>query len=220
MSATPQTPDWQQLFPLLTEQPAAITRHFKTLTLPANSIAFHQGDQCDNYLLVLDGVVKVIARSENGREIVLYRVRKGGSCILTTTCLLSKTRYPAEGITETEVTALLIPAKVFHQALRESDSFRDLIFDSYGQRLTEVIALVESISFEHIAARLARFLVQQDSNPVHTTHQNLATELGSAREVISRQLKQFEKQGLIQQHRGEIRILQKQALLALCHDSD
>ncbi len=212
-------PDWQTLFPILKEQSPAMAAQFNIVTLPANQVAFHQGDDCASYLLVIRGSIKVIARHASGREIVLYRVQQGGSCVLTTSCLLGKTRYPAEGITETEVEALAIPAAVFHQGLAESESFRTFVFNTYGQRLADVISLVESINFEHIQARLARFLAEQNNNPVNITHQALATELGSAREVISRQLKQFEKQGLIRQQRGKIQLLDKNQLLQIAKDA-
>ncbi len=211
--------DWQTLFPVLKEQSAALAAQFNVIQLPANSVAFRQGDDCNNYLLVIRGSIRVIARHASGREIVLYRVQQGGSCILTTSCLLGKTHYPAEGITETEVEALAIPASVFHQGLAESESFRTFVFNTYGQRLAEVISLVESINFEHIQSRLIRFLLAQDADTVKITHQALATELGSVREVISRQLKQLEKQGLIAQQRGKIQLLDKNRLLQIAEDA-
>ena len=218
--ATEQT-DWKELFPLLEQQSPTIANSFQLISLPADTIAFHQGDSCDNYLLVLEGSIKVLARNEAGREIVLYRVQRGGSCVLTTSCLLGHNNYPVEGITETPVRALAIPARAFHQGLNESESFRTFIFNTYGQRLTGVISLVESISFEHINRRLARYLLAQASEgKLHVTHQVVATELGSAREVISRQLKNFEQQGWIEQQRGEIKILEQDALSQLAHSFD
>ena len=221
MTDTAKQTDWKELFPMLEQQSPTLARSFQVMSLPADTIAFHQGDSCDNYLLVLDGSIKVLARSESGREIVLYRVQRGGSCVLTTSCLLGRNKYPVEGITETPVQALAIPAKTFHQGLNESESFRDFIFNTYGKRLADVISLVESISFEHINRRLARYLLAQASQgKLHVTHQTVATELGSAREVISRQLKSFEKHGWIGQQRGEITILDQDALTQLAHSYD
>ena len=215
--STEQT-DWKELFPMLEQQSPTLARSFQVMSLPADTVAFHQGDSCDNYLLVLEGSIKVLARSESGREIVLYRVQRGGSCVLTTSCLLGHNKYPVEGITETPVQALAIPAKTFHQGLNESESFRDFIFNTYGKRLADVISLVESISFEHINRRLARYLLaQENQNKLQVTHQIVATELGSAREVISRQLKTFEQHGWIEQQRGEVTILDQDALSQLAH---
>lgn len=221
MTETTEQTDWKELFPLLEQQSPSIADSLQMQSLPADTIAFHQGDRCHHYLLVLEGSIKVLARSASGREIVLYRVQRGGSCVLTTSCLLAHSRYPVEGITETPVRALAIPATAFHQGLAESESFRTFVFNTYGQRLSEVIALVESISFEHINRRLARYLLDHASNGVlHITHQALATELGSAREVISRQLKDFEQHSWIEQQRGEIKVLQEDALYQLAHSPE
>lgn len=191
-----------------------IIKQAKEVFIPANTVIFKQGDSCQNYFLVLDGSVKVLARAENGREIVLYRVQRGQSCTLTVTCLFAHNKYPAEGIAETEVSALLIPLAAFNQGLQHSADFRRQIFDTHSQRLSEIITLVEEISFGRIDARLARALIHyiDTDTMVHITHQNLATELGSAREVISRQLKEFERQGWVELLRGNIKVLDIPAL--------
>lgn len=221
MTDSTKQENWKELFPLLEQQSPAFTKSFQVISLPAETTAFHQGDSCDNYLLVLEGSIKVLARNESGREIVLYRVQRGGSCVLTTSCLLGHNKYPVEGITETPVQALAIPAKTFHQGLNESELFRNFIFNTYSKRLADVISLVESISFEHINRRLARYLLaQENENILQVTHQIIATELGSAREVISRQLKNFEQSGWIEQQRGEVTILDKDALSQLSHSYD
>ena len=220
MPETSNKPDWETLFPYLgkpaNQSAARIAHAVREINLPTDAVAFRQGDSCANYLLVIEGSIKVLARSETGREIVLYRVRRGGSCVLTTSCLLSHSQYPAEGITETPVRALAIPAESFHQGLAESEEFRQFVFDAYGQRLADVISLVEDISFGQINRRLARYLLQHASNnQLEITHQGLATELGSAREVISRQLKDFEQRGWIEQQRGKIRLRDSEGLKSL-----
>lgn len=220
MSATSNNSEWDSLFPYLSQagngNDVRITQAMHEISLPANTIAFRQGDSCSNYLLVIEGSIKVLARGESGREIVLYRVQRGGSCVLTTSCLLSRSHYPAEGITETPVRALAIPADTFHRGLAESEKFRQFVFDAYAQRLADIIALVEEISFGQINRRLARYLLQHVSdNVVGITHQALATELGSAREVISRQLKDFEQRGLIEQQRGQIRLRNPEGLQSI-----
>jgi CRP/FNR family transcriptional regulator, anaerobic regulatory protein len=178
------------------------------ITVPANTTVFRQGDSSDNYLLVIKGSVKVFTRAENGREIVLYRVQNNESCTLTTSCLLSSNKYPAEGITETEVKALMIPVDAFNNGLQNSNDFRRFVFDAYGKRISDIITLVEEISFGRIDIRLAKNLLQHivGDMTIHITHQSLATELGSAREVISRQLKEFENKGWVELHRGSIEI--------------
>ncbi len=187
------------------------------MVIPAETTIFHQGDQCLNYLLVISGSVKVITRAENGREIVLYHITSGGSCVLTTSCLISSEDYPAEGITETDVVALAIPKPVFEQYMGDSKAFRKQVFHSYGDRLIKLITLVEEISFAKLDIRLAKYLLEHGSinTPIHTTHQALATELGSAREVISRQLKEFEHKGWVHLNRGKIEIYNHDALAHL-----
>ncbi|MCW8933389.1 MAG: Crp/Fnr family transcriptional regulator [Gammaproteobacteria bacterium] len=194
-----------------------ISSQSQTVTVPANSSVFRQGDACKNYLLVIEGSVKVFSRAENGREVILYRVQDGQSCTLTTACLFADNPYPAEGLTEIDTIALMIPLPIFNRALAESEEFRKIIFDQYAQRLSDVINLVENLSFGHINIRLARLLLQlsKSTDIIETTHHILATELGSAREVISRQLKQFEKKQIISLQRGSITVINKQALLKI-----
>ena len=210
--------NWQQTFPHLDEINDAVINDLMntagTITMPAKATAFHQGDACSNYLLILSGSIKVLTRAENGREIVLYRLGDGDSCVLTTSCLFGNARYPAEGISETDVIALAIPADKFHQAIQQSKSFREFVFGSFSSHLGSLISLVEEVAFGKLDIRLARHLLKccSDENTLETTHQQLATELGSAREVISRQLKDFESRGWLKLRRGSVEILDKQAL--------
>ncbi|MBT8118292.1 MAG: Crp/Fnr family transcriptional regulator [Gammaproteobacteria bacterium] len=208
---------WRQYLPEL-EQSAdnAICQLFDScniITLPENNTVFHQGDACSNYLIVLQGKVKVFTRAENGREILLYRLFTGDSCVLTTSCLLGNKNYPAEGKTETSVSALAIPANRFNQALQSSASFREIVFSAFSAHLSDLITLVEEVAFGKVDVRLARLLLSQcDNNILTSTHQNIATELGSAREVISRQLKELESKGIIIINRGSIEIIDIAAL--------
>ena len=186
----------------------------KEVTLPRNTVVFHQGDQCSNYLLVLDGGVKVLSRAENGREIVLYRLGAGDSCVLTTSCLFGNVPYPAEGITESEVTALTLPAAAFKNAIRESEAFRTLVFQTFTDHLAGVIGLLEEVAFGRLDRRLARYLLEHadSEGSIKITHQALATELGSAREVISRHLKDFDGRGLLTTQRGSLLLRDRAAL--------
>jgi CRP/FNR family transcriptional regulator len=209
---------WKKVLPGLAAIDAAGACSFldqaREVSLPAKTTVFHQGDSCSYYLLVLEGRVKVLTRAQNGREIVLYRLGAGDSCVLTTSCLFGNTRYPAEGITETTVSALTIPAAVFQRALQDSAAFREFVFQSFSVHLASVISLVEEVAFGRLDSRVARLLLDHcDADLlVRTTHQALATELGSAREVISRLLKELEVQGRLELQRGSIRILDRAAL--------
>jgi len=186
------------------------------LDVAANTTVFRQGDQCQNYYLIVEGSMKVFARAENGREIMLYRIEHGGSCVLTTSCLLGKQRYPAEGVTETKVKVLSIPGGLILDAMNTSAAIREFVFASHSERLSSLIAFIGEVMFSRIDVRLAKYLIDNadDSDHVTTTHQMLASELGSAREVISRQLKYFEHRKLISISRGKIRLTDRSRLVA------
>lgn len=184
------------------------------LTVPAGQVVFRQGDNCQNYLIVIEGCVKVLARAENGREIVLYRVKEGSTCVLTTACLLGHNAYPAEGITEVETTAVALPKTVFDDAINSDPEFRQFVFNTYAQRLSGLITLFEEVALGRLDVRLAQYLIKMAENTgrITATHQQLASELGSSREVISRLLKTFEKQGWIRLSRGQIEQIDIEAL--------
>ena len=213
MNDTNKRKSWRQFLPDL-EKTAddTVCRLFDTsmpVSLDGNQTVFHKGDDCKNYLIILDGQVKVFTRAENGREILLYRLFSGDSCVLTTSCLFSNKNYPAEGKTETPVTALAIPAARFNAALQQSTTFREIVFSAFSSHLSELITLVEEVAFGKIDSRLAKLLLQQcdENGTLTSTHQNIATELGSAREVISRQLKELETKGYLIINRGHIKII-------------
>ncbi|WP_428034275.1 Crp/Fnr family transcriptional regulator [Amphritea sp.] len=189
--------------------------------LPAGQVVFHQGDACSHYIIVVAGVVKVLGRNANGRELVLYRIENQGSCVLTTSCLLGAEDYPAEGVTETEVTAFLIPLAEFQRAIAESEGLRRFIFDSYGERLAKLIGLVQEIAFERIEKRLARYLIEHVGPGfiLLTSHQEIADELGTAREVISRQLKVFQQQEWVALSRNQVLFLNKEALKRIAREN-
>jgi CRP/FNR family transcriptional regulator len=213
--------EWQTIFPQIRGLADGDDSEIKKLldeatevVLPAKTTVFHQGDACSNYILVVAGSVRVMTRAENGREIVLYRLGAGDSCVLTTSCLFGNSRYPAEGITDTEVRALVIPASVFQRSLQNSTAFREFVFASFSDHLGSLITLVEEVAFGRLDMRLAKHLLEHASanQTLQITHQELATELGTAREVISRQLKDFEQQGWLSLQRGSITLLNAVAM--------
>ena len=216
----PATP-WWNAFPALKDiqdpRWRALMGSAREVTIPPGTAVFHAGDACRNFLFVLDGWVRVEKLGENGREIVLYRVGRGETCLLTTSCLIARERYPAEGVTETEVRAVALPDELFNEALALSPEFRGFVFASFGARLTELMALIEAITFGRGDARLARRLLESGtpSGEVVATHQELAAELGTAREVVSRFLKEFERRGYVRLARGRIEITDRAALETL-----
>ena len=160
--------------------------------------------------------MRVQLTSANGREVTLYRIGSGGSCILTTSCLLSDENYPAEAIAESDVEALAIPAASFQSALESSKWFRRFVFDGFSTRLASVIQKFEQITFTAVEVRLAILLLDLEKNGVATiTHQDIAVELGTAREVVSRHLKRFESQGWVSLGRGHVLLTDRARLEAL-----
>ena len=186
--------------------------------LPAGTVLFHERAECSSYVLVLDGAIRVQKVAENGREIVLYRVERGQSCVLTTNCLLARQDYGAEGIAESAVRALILPAAHFRDLLAQSAVFRDFVFASYAERMSELLLLIEEVAFGRIDARLAGWLLQRGAE-IHATHHEIAAELGTVREVISRQLKEFERRGWLVLNRGRIALLDRPALSGLASNS-
>ncbi len=215
--------NWPACFPDLAQSQDPIIKKLLTsahsVTVPAGEVVFRRGDICENYLLVAKGSVKAVLTSASGREVLLYHVNPGESCVLTTSCLLGGDKYPAEGITETTVNALMLQRKVFDQALGESAQFRQFVFANMGRRFADVIARMEALNFTNIDARLAQTLLRHSKKQVHLaiTHQSLADDMGTAREVVSRHLKAFEQQGLIKLGRGEIGILDPNQLNLTAH---
>ncbi len=210
-----------QLVTIKNKQNLLLTQFSQQIVIPAKHTLFKKSDPCKNFLLVLSGSIKVFSRHENGKEIVLYHIQKGESCVLTTSCILGNDSYPAEGITETDVVAFAIPIAVFFDFLASNDTFRQFVFSSYGQRISSLISLVNTITFSSLEDRLANYLLKNISNSssLLLTHQEIATELGSAREVISRQLKEFELHGWIRLSRGKIEVINQPALDARLNKS-
>ncbi|WP_217652839.1 Crp/Fnr family transcriptional regulator [Modicisalibacter ilicicola] len=181
--------------------------------MPAETVIFGPGHPPENLLLLLDGRVRVQQITENGREIVLYRVHAGESCILTTACLLAFEDYTAEGVAEKEVEAVMIPRAAFDDAMSNSPAFRRFVFTAYSRRITDLFLTVEEIAFGRMDARLAAKLLELgDQGLVTATHGVLAAELGTAREVVSRQMAEFQRRGWVEQRRGAVELADMAAL--------
>ncbi|RPE71160.1 CRP/FNR family transcriptional regulator [Pacificibacter maritimus] len=213
--------DWIDRFAGLSSLDAALrdilVSKSKIVTLPKNSVLFGPSKTPDNLLLLLDGVVRVQQVSEAGRDIVLYRVYAGESCVLTTACLLAYDDYSAEGIAETEVEAVAIPRVVFDDLVAGSKPFRNFVFSAYSRRITDLFHVIEEIAFQKVDIRLAHKLVELagSDDKLVATHAQLAAELGTAREVISRQLQEFQRRGFVTTARGSVTLTDRAALAEL-----
>jgi CRP/FNR family transcriptional regulator len=185
--------------------------------IPAGRDVFVEGDQAEAIALLLSGVVRVYKIGESGREITLYRFGNGESCILTANVILSRQTFPAIATVEQDAEAVMVPAGAFRQWIGRYDLWRDFIFGLLSQRLASVIATVDEVAFRRMDVRIAAFLLERSQGwgQVHITHQQIAAELGSSREVISRLLETLEDGGLIRRSRGVIEVLDAQGLATL-----
>ena len=165
--------------------------------------------------MLLSGKIRVFKASQNGRELQLYRVASGESCILTSSCLLGRNRYQARGVAEEDLEMVLLPASSFYQLIANHETFRLYIFNLFSERLTDLMQLVSAVAFQKLDQRLATLLISK-SGTIHITHQALADELGSVREIISRLLKNFSEQGWIKLGREQIDIIDPSALKKFC----
>jgi CRP/FNR family transcriptional regulator len=206
--------------PILEHAEPGLLREFQDIAfftrIPAGRDVFIEGDHVDAIALLISGVVRVYKIGETGREITLYRFGNGESCILTANAILSQKNFPAVATVEKEAEAVMIPADTFRDWVRRYDLWREFVFELLSQRLSSVMAIVEEVAFRRMDARLASILAERGrrSDLIHMTHQEIAAELGSSREVISRILEDFSAQGMVEISRGSIKIMDREALQA------
>jgi CRP/FNR family transcriptional regulator len=205
-------------FPVFAELPEArldeLLAESELVRAPKGSVLFEPGQPCRGFPLMLEGSVRVAKSSPGGREIVLYRVDPGQSCLLSGGCLLGHSDYSARGVAEEDVTLLSIPPALFQALMVEFEPFRRLVFAMYGERLAEVMELVDEVAFRRLDQRLAQLLIRRGP-VIDATHQKLADELGSVREILSRLLRSFESRGWVKLERERVTVLAPKPLAAL-----
>lgn len=211
---------------LLTEYPA-LEKHFdqtclnvlneaQLVDMPAGTMMFHEASPCKNFMWLLEGHVRVFRNSEDGREVTVYRVSPGELCLLSLNSLLSDGGYPASAKSETRTKGLVISAQQFRHLMDYSKGFRNYVLQALVERLTDVITLASDATFRRLDLRLACLLGQRFERsggmPLKITHAELACELGTTREVVSRILKDFERQECISLNRGLIHLVSQNGL--------
>ncbi len=204
-----------QHYPVLRKLPATqledLLSNATAMRLPAGTVVFDENQPCQGFPLLLSGSIRVIKAAASGRELQLYRVSPGESCILTSSCLLGHAQYHARGVVEQDVELVALPPLAFRALLSAHEPFRDYIFSLFSERLTDLMQLVSAVAFQKLDQRLAALLIIKP-NPIYTTHQALADELGSVREIVSRLLKNFAEQGWVKLGREQIEIVNAPAL--------
>jgi CRP/FNR family transcriptional regulator, anaerobic regulatory protein len=207
-----------RVLPILEHADPGLLREFQQKAffarIPEGHDVFVEGDRADAIALLISGVVRVYKIGETGREITLYRFGNGESCILTANAILSQKNFPAIATVEKQAEAVMIPAETFRDWVRRYDLWREFVFDLLSERLSSVMVTVEEVAFRRMDERLATFLSQRlgQSDSIQITHQEIAAELGSSREVISRILEDFSALGMISVSRGTIKVLDREAL--------
>ncbi len=177
-------------------------------SIPRGSRIYTEGDVCSAIAFILSGEVRVYKIGETGREITLYEIGPGDTCILNASCILAQTSYPANAVATSDVDALLVPSAAFQKIVLRHEEMRDFIFTLLSQRLANVMELVEEVAFGRMDERLMQYLIEKsDNNSLETTHQKIANDLGTSREVISRLLKDFERKRQVRLSRNSITLL-------------
>ncbi len=192
-----------------------VMQRARVLHLQAGDVVFREGDRSLGYVVVRSGRIRVSKMDPEGREILLYRVEEGQGCMLTTLCLMGGRHYPADGVVESDAELYMLPPASFEHHLVRSEGFRRQVLGEVGNRVADLLGLIEDIAFGRMDHRLAKVLIrlgEEQGKVVQTTHYALAVELGTAREVVSRLLKDFERRGWIALGRGRIELLESSAL--------
>lgn len=211
-----------ELYPALATMEAArldaLLADALLVRVPAGTVMFDDQQPCQAFPLLLDGSVRVSKVAPNGRELQLYRVVPGEACVLTSSCLLGHSPYSARGVAESDLTMLALTEPLFSRLVAEHEPFRDYVFALFAERISDLMQLVEAVAFQKLDQRLAALLLGK-GRVVRTTHQQLADELGSVREIVSRLLKAFAEQGAVVLGREQIEIVNPQALRSVAGDA-
>lgn len=223
--------DFAERFPALASNRRAATliRQFGQLKVVGEKeILYRDGDDCTHLPMMMHGELVLIKHGDTGRSITLYRVEDGESCILSTLSILNNAAFPAEASAAKRSTLLLIPAAILRELVEDNAAWRGFVFTTYHQRLAGLIVLIEEVVFEKLDRRLAVALVEKpqarfpgsEDAIVRTTHHDLATEMGTSREVVSRILKEWEHRGFVSLSRGAIHIVDGKELRKIATESD
>lgn len=182
-------------------------QHFDQVTrLVSQEEILKEHDVCNHILFLLSGEIEVYKLSANGKAFRLYTILEGESCVLNLSCVLSDLHYSAYARTLTEVQCILIPRKVFLDVFNQEEALRRYVFALISTRLIQITAKVEGIVLDTTEDRLKDFLYRSGKEVLYITHEEIAEEVGTAREVVSRHLKKWEREGRLELYRGKIRL--------------
>jgi CRP/FNR family transcriptional regulator len=210
-------------YPVLASTPTDLLRRLeqeaKAAQAPAGRRLFGEGSPCTHYPLLIEGIIRATKSSPDGHEILLYRLHPGESCVITVVALLGQTDYPAVGSAEGDLLLYGVPRALFEEMILRAPAFRVFVFQYLSARMAHLMALIDDVAFRRVDQRLASRLLQ-NSAPLAVTHQMLADELGTTREVVSRTLESFQESGFLKLGRKRIEILDRTALLRVQRPAD
>ncbi len=202
-------PDLEPLAPAL----AALQAQAPAVSVPAGTQLFAKGAPCQGFPLVLAGEVRVACHSGDGRSLELYRVQPGELCLVSSASLFRGLPLGAQGVSAQASTLLMIPPTLFEEWLGVP-AFRKLVLGLFAERMAELTSLVDAVAFQKLDQRLAAALLGRGQD-LHLSHQTLADELGTVREIVTRLLRRFEHAGWLTLGREHIHILNSPALRAV-----
>lgn len=210
----------ERVFPFISNLDDGVRQEFAEAcslrSMDQDSLLTGSGASCRFMTFVTDGCIKIFTLSPEGREITLFRVTAGDCCIMSAACILSGKPFPALAVAEETVTAVVLPGAVFTDLFGRSTALRHYVMGMFADRFEAMAQLVEAVTFNRMDKRLARFLVQHGQlEKLEITHEAIASELGTAREVVSRILSDFQKKGYVQLSRGKLSIEDSMALRRL-----
>ena len=188
-----------------------VEQEARLVRAPAGRQLFDEGSPCSHFPLLIEGTIRATKCSPDGHEILLYRLNPGESCVITVVALLGQTPYPARALAESSLALFGVPRDLFLDLVLKSPPFRLFVFQFLSQRMAHLMALIDDVAFRRVDQRLASRLLRHPA-PLSVTHQMLADELGTTREVVSRTLESFQESGMLRLGRKRIEILDRHAL--------
>lgn len=209
---------WLETYPALASLDQEASELFASsaaaVSVPRGHVIFSPGDPCDHWFMGLKGSVRVVQNTSSGREIVVCRLFPGKTCIVTAIGIMARDPHTTRAIADTDVTAIALSAPAFRDLIMRSEGFREFVFSAYNTEILGLMSTIEDVTCGRIDSRLATVLLEHrsDDEVFYGTHEDLAAELGTAREVVTRQLKTFEQRGWVRTQRGSVALSNPSAL--------
>lgn len=218
--ALPQVADFFPFWNELTqEHQDDLVQHGQQRVFSKGSVIAPYNGECLGLMLVQDGQFRAFVLSDSGKEITLYRLYNLDICLFSAACVMNNIQFDIQIEAEKDTTALLVPSSLYDRLLNQSVAMAGYTNQLMGSRFSDVMWTLEQVLFKSMDCRLAQVLLQhaadQDTGNLALTHDAIARDLGSAREVVTRMLKYFKSEGLLELTRGQIRLLDEKRLRAI-----